>query len=137
MTAPIRTCADLMALGRKPSKIEPGPWDGRPFSYVEVVQPLLDKHCVRCHGGEKTEADLDLTGTPHQGFTRSYWSLCGSPDAWKVRAFDPAAALVPAAVFDPVLADHRLDDAGAHSRGYGCPRDRLQPRGLVPAPAAR
>ena len=46
------------------SEIEPGPWGGRPFSYVEVVQPVLDRHCVRCHGGEKTEGGIDLTGEP-------------------------------------------------------------------------
>ncbi|OHB67984.1 MAG: hypothetical protein A2V70_09890 [Planctomycetes bacterium RBG_13_63_9] len=73
-TAPVD--ARLAALRRGPSAIDAGALGGRPFSYVEVVQPVLDKHCLRCHGGESTEADLDLSGKPEGGFTRSYLSLC-------------------------------------------------------------
>jgi len=69
----------LLALKRPPSRIDPGELGGRPFSFVEVVQPVLDRHCVRCHGGEKTEGGIDLTATPCNGFTRSYWSLCVGP----------------------------------------------------------
>jgi hypothetical protein len=87
-----------MALQRSASKIEPGELGGRPFSFVEVVQPVLDAHCVRCHGGEKTDGDVDLTATPHQGFTQSYWSLCKGPLDWRTFQTDPQAAqseLVP------------------------------------------
>ena len=45
------------------------------FSYPILVQPVLDKHCVSCHGGEKTEGKIDLTGTPEGRFTRSYNAL--------------------------------------------------------------
>ncbi len=76
---------EVMALRRGPSRIEPGPLGGRPFSYAEVVQPLLDKHCVRCHGGEKTEGKLDLTPAPQGRFTRSYLALCA--DAKRVPRF--------------------------------------------------
>ena len=72
MTAP----GAAVALSRPASKITPGPFDGQPFSYVRVVQPVLDKHCVKCHGGPKPKKGIDLTGKPHKGFTRSYWSLC-------------------------------------------------------------
>jgi hypothetical protein len=98
MSSPPLDTRTPLALRRGPSTIESGELGGRPFGFVEVVQPVLDKHCVCCHGGEKTEADLDLTGKPHQGFTRSYVSLCGSPGAWKSLQFDPALAeahLVP------------------------------------------
>ncbi len=67
---------DLLALQRRPSRIEPGQLGGRPFSFVEVVQPLLDGHCVECHGGDQPDGGIDLTDTLHDGFTRSYWSLC-------------------------------------------------------------
>ena len=77
MTAPVDRELDVAALRRWPSKIDPGELGGRPFSYVQIVQPVWDKHCVRCHGGEKREGDLDLTGTPHEAFTKSYVSLCG------------------------------------------------------------
>ena len=86
-----------MALRRAASPIEPGPLGGRPFSFVHDVQPILDKHCVRCHGGEKTEAKLDLSGTPHQAFTRSYVSLCGDANFWGegTNPQNAARALVP------------------------------------------
>jgi len=87
-----------MALARKPSQIEPGPWDGRPFSYVEVVQPLLDKHCVSCHGGDKTEGDIVLTGEPLDGYNRSYVTLMQDDKAFWHAGTNPENAakyLVP------------------------------------------
>jgi len=91
------TSRDVMALRRPPSKIDPGPFGGRPFSFVRVVQPVLDKHCVKCHSGEKPKKGIDLTGTPHRGFTKSYWSLCGDRNFWGAGTSpkNAAAALVP------------------------------------------
>lgn len=73
--APVPKRAELAALGRPPSRIDPGAWGGRPFSYVEVVQPVLDKHCVGCHGGKRIEAGIALTGEPVGAFNRSYVTL--------------------------------------------------------------
>ncbi|MBM3861329.1 MAG: hypothetical protein FJ395_17010 [Verrucomicrobia bacterium] len=95
-TRPNQSNAPL-AMRRPPSNIEPGPLGGRPFSFVEVVQPVLDRHCVKCHSGAKSKGKSDLTGTPEKGFTRSYWSLCGS-NAWQERRLKPeldAQDLVP------------------------------------------
>lgn len=50
------------ALTKPPHRIAPHPWGDRPFSYSEVVQPVLDAKCVRCHNGSET-AKLDLRGT--------------------------------------------------------------------------
>jgi len=68
------------ALKRPPSA--PGPQPGeesgaRPLCYVTDVQPVLDKHCIKCHGaGEgKPKADLDLRGTPTRFFSNSYERL--------------------------------------------------------------
>jgi len=77
MTAP--TPARAMAPRRAPSEIDPGPLGGRPFSFVEMVQPVLDKHCVKCHGGDKIEGKTDLTRTPAGPWTKSYASLCRDP----------------------------------------------------------
>jgi hypothetical protein len=95
MTAPVSK--DAMALRRGPSPIDPGTLGGRPFSFVEVVQPILDKHCVRCHGGQKTEGKIDLTGIPAGGFTKSYLALCGDRDFWGAgtNPQNAAQALVP------------------------------------------
>lgn len=78
--------ASTLALRRPPSLLEPGELGGRPFSFVEMVQPVLDQRCVKCHGGEKTEGGVDLTGTPHNGYTRSYWALCQTPPPEKAGA---------------------------------------------------
>jgi hypothetical protein len=88
-----------LAMQRPPSEIDPGALGGRPFSFVEVVQPVLDRHCVKCHSGGKPKAGIVLTAEPHNGFTRSYWSLCGNTaGTWSQRRTRPeldAQDLVP------------------------------------------
>jgi hypothetical protein len=44
-----------LALKRRASKIEPPPWGTGGFDFVKVVQPLLNKKCVRCHDGKKSD----------------------------------------------------------------------------------
>jgi len=77
MSAPPPMRAPL-AMQHPPTPIAPGELGGRPFSFMDVVQPVLERHCVRCHGGEKTEQGVDLTAKAQDGFTRSYWALCGT-----------------------------------------------------------
>lgn len=64
-------------------KLEPpaGPrYDGG-FSFVRTVQPVLDRYCIGCHGLEKTEAGVNLTGAFRDSngkglrFTVSYESI--------------------------------------------------------------
>ncbi len=74
-----RNVSQLKALQRPASRVEPGVLGGRPFSFAEVVQPVLDRHCTECHGVKRREAGVDLTGAPYREFTRSYWSLCIGP----------------------------------------------------------
>ena len=97
MSAPTKPITELVALGRPPSKINPGKLGGRPFSFVEVVQPILDKHCIRCHGVKDPDGDIDLTATPHAGFSKSYVSLTGDVDFWSkgTNPENAAKALVP------------------------------------------
>ncbi|MBP7053757.1 MAG: hypothetical protein KBE65_22325 [Phycisphaerae bacterium] len=68
---------DMLALRRVPSAIEPGPEGTQPWSYPLLVQPILDRHCVRCHDG--SEGDLKaapvLTADAAGAFTRSYEEL--------------------------------------------------------------
>ena len=40
-----------------------GPQYDGGLSFVRTVQPVLDRHCIGCHGLEKTEGDLNLLGT--------------------------------------------------------------------------
>ncbi len=64
-----------LALSRPPSVLQPEPEGSRPFNYVRLVQPVLDRHCVGCHQEKKA---LDLSGSlDRNGFTRSYNHLAG------------------------------------------------------------
>jgi mono/diheme cytochrome c family protein len=67
--------ATSLALKRPPSVIEPGPDGSKPLSYPLLVQPVLDKHCVRCHSGAKPAAGFVLTGGPQGRYTASYNAL--------------------------------------------------------------
>lgn len=67
----------VLAARRPPSRIVPGPDGSRPLSYVRLVQPVLDRHCVSCHDGTAgpNQSALALTGEPAHPFTRSYENL--------------------------------------------------------------
>jgi len=58
-----------LALRRGPSDITPPPWGVRAMSYAELVQPVLGRHCVRCHDGSKGEKKaFDLTAKTSKPF---------------------------------------------------------------------
>ena len=44
---------------------------------------------MQCHNGERHDGDIDLTGAPMNGFTRSYWALTEGPVDWRKVAADP------------------------------------------------
>ena len=67
-----------IALKRKPVFPRAQPGDdspGRALSYIDDVQPVLDKYCIKCHGEEKPKAGLDLSGRMTQFFNISYMNL--------------------------------------------------------------
>jgi len=51
-TTPQKRGASLAAR-RKPSQITPPPWGLQTFGFPKLVQPILDKHCIKCHNGSK------------------------------------------------------------------------------------
>lgn len=67
----------LLAAKRRPSEIVPGPIGTRPFSFPLLVQPILDRHCVRCHDGStgKDKSNLVLTGKSKDEFSAAYANL--------------------------------------------------------------
>jgi hypothetical protein len=65
-----------LAMRRPPST--PAPWYGPPrlFGYLAEVQPVLDKHCVRCHDyGQEAGKKLNLAGDLGLIFNVSYVEL--------------------------------------------------------------
>ena len=67
----------LQALRRPASRLRPGPEGSSPMSFPLLVQPVLDRHCVRCHDGREGPGRSKpvLTGEPATGFSRSYLAL--------------------------------------------------------------
>lgn len=66
-----------LATRRPPSRLRPGPEGSQPFSYPLLVQPILERHCVRCHDGQAgpNKSKLVLTAEATKNFSRSYESL--------------------------------------------------------------
>lgn len=63
-------------LGRTPSTLQPESWGSGYLDYPSMVQPVLDKRCVSCHGGEKDFAGgMDLSGGWTEHFSISYENL--------------------------------------------------------------
>ena len=54
---------------------QPGDGGPRPLYYATDVQPILDRHCVRCHDGHDPKAAPDLRGQLTTMFSRSYENL--------------------------------------------------------------
>ena len=73
-TAPAQRHA-AMASARGPSVIQPGPDGSNPLSYPILVQPVLDKRCVSCHGKDKPGGGVVLTGEAQGRYTVSYNAL--------------------------------------------------------------
>lgn len=78
-TPPASVAANVMALRRPPSRLEP--FEGHPdvLDFMRDVQPLLDRHCVGCHGYERREGGVLLGGDLGPHWSHSYFSLL----AWR------------------------------------------------------
>ncbi len=74
-----------IAAERPPSRYLPAPWGDRPVSFLRDLQPILDRHCVRCHAGLKPAGGLDYSGglTTYEpriagyGHNRAYDTIVG------------------------------------------------------------
>lgn len=66
-----------LAIERRPRRLSPQPGETapRPLYYPTDVQPILDRHCVRCHDGHDPKAAPDLRGELTTIFNRSYENL--------------------------------------------------------------
>ena len=68
----------VKAMTRAPSIPGPQPGEtsgGRALYFPADVQPVLDKHCVKCHGGKEPKGKLRLTGELTSLFSVSYENL--------------------------------------------------------------
>ena len=87
-----------MAMKRGASRLEPWYGPTRDFGYTAEVQPVFDKHCVRCHDyGNKENGGLVLAGDLGLAFNASYVDLRRkSPVRWSADKPDAKKPLVKA-----------------------------------------
>jgi hypothetical protein len=72
-TAPTNS---YVAALRKPTRQITPPLDGvRGADFAYDVQPVLTRHCVKCHSGEKPAGNLDLSPDPTDLFNVAYENL--------------------------------------------------------------
>ncbi len=69
--------ATLMAMRRRPSRIELIAGIPEVFDFPRDIQPILDKHCTACHNYDKREGSLVLTGDRSPIYSHSYVTLLG------------------------------------------------------------
>jgi len=71
----------VSALGRAPSRIEPVEGIPDVFDFPRDIQPILDKHCLACHGYERTDrggprsGGVILSGDRGAFYSHSYAAL--------------------------------------------------------------
>jgi hypothetical protein len=68
----------VAAMRRPAAELTPTPESGRPYGFVENVQPIFDAKCVSCHNDREAKGGLNLSRTlvGANGYTASYESLC-------------------------------------------------------------
>ena len=69
------TAVQSIASRRRPSQIIPPPADMAPISYPRLIQPILERSCVSCHGGNEGDSAPNLTGAISGHYTESYNGL--------------------------------------------------------------
>lgn len=95
LAAPPPSLVVPLALRREPSTL--APWYGptRSFSFLAEVQPVLDKHCVKCHDfGQPAGKKLVLAGDRDPFFNAAYTQL------WRKQFIKPIGA-GPAGIQQP------------------------------------
>ena len=71
------------AMKRAPSTITPNKGVPDIFDFPRDIQPILDKHCIKCHNSKKQNAGVILTGGRGPIFSTSYFTL-----TWKKQFAD-------------------------------------------------
>ncbi len=71
---PVKT-RRLVAMKRPPSKITQLKGIPDVFDYPRDIQPILDKHCVKCHSPKKRDGGVLLTGDHGPVYSHSYYTL--------------------------------------------------------------
>ena len=65
----------LDAMNRPPSRIEP--YENLPdvLDFPRDIQPILDRHCVKCHNHDRYDGDINLSGDRTPIYSTAYWTM--------------------------------------------------------------
>jgi len=74
-TPAVKIAPPPMAARRRPSPIEPIAGAPDVPDFPRDVQPVLDRHCVKCHDYDRRDGGVILTGDRGPMFSHSYYSL--------------------------------------------------------------
>ena len=72
-TSPRRS--NLLAARRPPSRLQPIPDVPDVIDFPRDVQPILDKHCLECHGHGRRKGGVILSGDRGPWYSQSYCTL--------------------------------------------------------------
>ncbi len=67
--------AELLALERPPSQLEPIEEVPEVLDFPRDIQPILNQHCTECHNPDRWEGRVDLTGDHTPAYSVSYWTM--------------------------------------------------------------
>jgi hypothetical protein len=78
MTVSASALKMVSAMKRPAAELTPTPESGRPYGFVENVQPIFDAKCASCHNDKEAKAGINLSRTimGGNGYTASYETLC-------------------------------------------------------------
>lgn len=112
----------------EPAAPQPPPWGAeRLLDYESLVQPILDRHCTRCHGTEQPAGGIELSARRlPDGFLQSYRSMFGL--AWGESSSVPLLTAIASnrAPGQLVAVSDRFSGASVSQPGqFGSARSRL------------
>jgi hypothetical protein len=104
-----------------PEDLQPPDWGrGVGFDYAAVVQPVLDRHCVRCHDGPNPPRKVDLSADKTDLFNVSYETLARGRKGNAFISWDS-----PYVNWIPTYNGHEANILQVTPKAWGSPRSRL------------
>jgi hypothetical protein len=104
------------AMIREPRRLQPPEWGVGGFDYARIVQPVLDRHCVKCHDAVDPPQGIDLTGGKTDFFNVSYDVLARENQG---RAGSPYVSWIP------TYNGHEQNILKFEPKTWGAPQSRL------------
>jgi hypothetical protein len=88
------------AVQGEPAMPVPPSWGNRVLpDYESHIQPIIERHCTRCHGQDDPDGGLEFTGRQIDGYCQSYRTMFGlsadestpMQEGWSYKLFHPDA----------------------------------------------